>query len=432
MDPRRQTFIRYGVLAGLCVAATIAYISRLSINVPEKTIRGDLGLTLEEMSWVMSAFFITYALFQIPAAWLGQVMGMRRALTLYAVVWALATSALGLASGLWVLIVFRLVMGMAVAGLFPCSVNAISEWFPVARRALACGSLGCFMGLGGAAATMLSGALLGWLTWRQMFFVLGLPGIVLAFWFARWFRDRPEEHALVNSTELEVIRGPGGSPAAAGDKKREPVPWLRMITSRRLWWICGQQFFRASTVTFYMTWFPTFLQETQKVTTSTSGFLASLPLLGQVAGSLVGGVVVDAVWNRTGSRRLSRQGVAIFGLVSSAILLFAAFFTASGTFTMVFITGSAFLAAVAGPCGYTITIDMGGKHVPTVFGAMNMVGNLGAALCPLLVARIVDWTGNWNDPLLLFGTISLLAAGCWGMLDPEGAILEEKSQKEYS
>jgi len=72
--------VRFAVLAWLCAAAALAYVSRNAIAVAESTVRGDLDLTKEQSGWLMSAFFISYAVFQIPGAWVGQRFGARPAL----------------------------------------------------------------------------------------------------------------------------------------------------------------------------------------------------------------------------------------------------------------------------------------------------------------------------------------------------------------
>ena len=72
------TTVRYAVLAGLSLAALLAYVQRNSIGVVEKEMRADLGLSEEAMGLAMSSFFISYALLQIPTAWLGEKGGARR------------------------------------------------------------------------------------------------------------------------------------------------------------------------------------------------------------------------------------------------------------------------------------------------------------------------------------------------------------------
>ena len=417
--------VRYGVLAMLCAAAAIAYLSRNCIGVAEEAIRRELSLSLTEMSWVMTAFFLAYAGFQLPGGWLGHVWGSRRTLTILAIVWSAATAAAAPAAGFLSLLSGRVASGAAQAGLFPCSVNTLSYWFPPGGRALACGLLAGAMSVGGALATALTGWMLdGHMSWRLVFVVFSVPGFVWAGWFFLWFRDRPELHAAVNPAELALIRRSAESISEKASDA-EPIPWLALLTSRSLWLICGQQFFRGAGYIFYASWFPTFLRETRGVSTAEAGYLTSLPLLAVVVGSPMGGVLVDWVWRRTNSRRLSRQGVAVPSLAGCAALILAAYFADDTVTAVLLITAGSFCAALAGPCAYTITIDMGGRHVSTVFATMNMTGNIGAALCPIVVAKFVEFTDdNWEPVLLFFAAVYLAAALCWVGLNPRGTVFD--------
>lgn len=79
----------------------------------------------------------------------------------------------------------------------------------------------------------------------------------------------------------------------------------------------------------------------------------------------------------------------------------------------------AFFAALAGPCAFATTIDIGGRRVPQVFGTMNMFGNFAAASCPVLVAQFFSWTNNWDLVLLLFAGVYLAGAICWLFVNPQ-------------
>ena len=73
----------------------------------------------------------------------------------------------------------------------------------------------------------------------------------------------------------------------------------------------------------------------------------------------------------------------------------------------------AFCAAFAGPCAYSATIDMGGRHVTMVFSLMNMAGNLGAVAFPILVPYLLNedpdvaGSGNWDLVLFTFAVSRL-------------------------
>src|ERR1700686_4847395 len=74
--------VRYVVLAWLCLAAALAYAQRFPLGVGASVLQEDLGLSDEKMGWAMGAFFITYALFQIPGGRLADRWGSRAALAL--------------------------------------------------------------------------------------------------------------------------------------------------------------------------------------------------------------------------------------------------------------------------------------------------------------------------------------------------------------
>lgn len=433
------THTRFVVLAGLCAAAALSYVSRNAIAVAESTVRGDLGLTKEQSGWLMSAFFISYSVCQIPGAWVGQRFGARRALPAFAIVWSIATAATAL-GGFVNVLAMRVVKGVSQGGLFPICTGVVAKWFPKTGQAFATGALGSFMSVGGAVGAALTGWLVVEIGWRWMFVLYSLPGLLWAAWFWGWFRETPRAHGAVSQAEAELIcpsagglQPPSVVPAEekSGDCKSParvaapPIPWPQLLTSPAMWCICGQQFFRAAGYMFFTSWFATYLQEARGVTILKSGFLTMLPLLAVVVGSLAGGVISDAVLKRTGSRRLARQGVAVVSLGLCAALTLSAYFFAEALAAVLIISAGSFFAAVAGPCGYTITIDMGGEHVPTVNSVMNMTGNFGAMLFPLAVPLLLGKEQNWNVVLVSFGVLYIGSALCWWLLKPEGSVFEQ-------
>jgi len=432
--PPPASSIRYLVLAALCVATLIAYIDRGCLGVAEKTIRAELDLSKDRMSEVMSAFFVTYALFQLPAGWLGHVWGSRRALTLFAVLWSLATGLGAVATGYVPLLISRLGMGAAEAGIFPAATGTIARWFPTTRRAWASGMLGSFMGIGGALGAALTGLFLrAGLSWQMVLVLYAVAGLLWAGWFFAWFRDRPEDTPAVNEGELDLIRGEASaaaSPSRAPVEPPGPTPWRAILTSPAMGWIAAQQFFRGAGFAFYMTWFPTFLRETRTVSELEAGILTSLPLGAQIFGSFAGGVLADWLLARTGSARLSRQGVACGSLLLAAGVIGLAYPIADALTCVLLISVGAVAAAMAGPPAYAVTIDMGGRFVTPVFSVMNMTGNLGAVCFPLVVQWLGDaQTTNWDQVFLLFVGLNLAAAVCWLPLDPNRAIVPDDHER---
>lgn len=426
-ETARPTWTRYKALLFLCVSASLAYICRNSISVAESSIRTDLGLTKRETGWMMALFFLPYALAQIPSGWLSHRRGTRICLPAFAVLWSAATFLMGKANGLMLLAGARIGQGISQAGIFPTSTNTIAKWFPATERAFPSGALGSFMSLGGAVGMWLAGILVAnpEIGWRGMYTIFAVPGLLFAVLFWLWFRNLPAEHGGVNEAELAHITQ---DQTETSDGASEPIPWHHLLISPATWWICGQQFCRAAAQMFFSSWFATYLQETHGASIKQSGLYTMMPLLAIVTGTLVGGQLVDKIYQRTRSRRASRQGVACVSLVMCALFILAAFFVSGAPAAVALVTAGSFFAGTAGPCGYTIAIDMGGRHVAPLFSTMNMVGNFGAVAF-IAGTPYVEQAIGWSGVMTMFCALFLMAAFCWWRLNSSGTVFEQSLLK---
>ena len=410
---------RYAVLGFLGVSAAIAYVQRAALSVPAAEIASDLKLPdlAGQMGWVQSAWYFSYALLQIPSGWFADRIGSRRALALFSVLWSMATLLAGFATDYTSLLILWSLMGAAQAGAFPCAAKAIGQLFPDHERARASGLLASGMAVGGALAPVMTAALLEMLTgpettlgidrWRLLFAAYAVPGVL---WTALFLWLVPPERLPA-------------APAVASSST--PVDWSRAFRSGSLALLCSQQFFRAAGMVFFLTWFPTFLQKTRGVSSFGSGVLTTVAGIGGVLGSLSGGFVSDWLLERTGNTRLSRQGIAVLGMGICSLLIVASYFVADVNSSIALISLGAFCATFGGVSGYTVAIGFGGRHVATVFSAMNMCGNIGAALFPVTAGWLVARSGNWNLILFLFAGIMAVDAVCWAVLNPRGTLFGE-------
>lgn len=414
---------RYQVLAFLCVSAAIAYVQRAALSVPATEIAGDLRFAdlARDMGWIQSTWYLSYGLMQIPSGWVADRLGSRRALAIFSVAWSLATLLTALATDFVSLLVLWGLMGAAQAGAFPCAAKALGRIFPETQRARATGLLACGMTIGGAVAPVLTAMFLEALTpwadalhvdrWRLLLGVYAIPGIV---WTAAFL-------AMISLRKLPATE--------MTNDVRPLVDWSRMLRSLPLTLLCGQQFFRAAGMVFFMTWFPTFLQKTRGVSLLGSGILTTVAGVGGVIGSLTGGFFSDWLLRRTGNSRLSRQGIAVVGMGTCSLLIIGSYFVHEVSHSIALITLGAFCATFGGVSGYTIAISFGGRHVATVFSTMNMFGNLGAALFPVTAGWLVAQTGNWNLILFLFAGVMAIDALCWALLNPQGTLFGDDHER---
>lgn len=423
--------------AWLAVGAVLAYLCRNSLVVAESSLREEMGLSERQMAFILGpAFFWAYALAQIPTGWLGERFGSRRCIPLFAALWSIATAAISLGTGFGLVVASRIGNGIGQAGLFPCSTRTISLWYPQSGRAFSSGILGAAMSLGGAIGAGLTGWLLIYLPAKTIFAIFAIPGFVWAVYFWFWFRERPSEHWQVNAAEVELIQQGQTEQRKTSPSDGGQRMWLGLLSSPATWLICGQQFFRAAGYAFFASWFATYLVESKGVSIAQSGLLTMLPLIATVAGSTIGGTCSDAIFRATRSLALARKGLAGSSLLACTGLVMSAYFVDEPVAAVSVISLGAFLAAVAGPCAYTVTMDMGDKNVASLFSTMNMLGNFGAGLFAWLVPEFRRWIesvpsllercdGNsWNAVPLLFAATYFGAAVCWLLLRTQGTVFD--------
>jgi MFS family permease len=416
---------RYQVLALLCACAVIAYVQRAALSVPAAEIARDLRFSdlAGDMGRIQSAWYLGYALMQLPSGWLADRIGSRRGLAILSVVWSLATLSCVFADDFVSLLLLWGVMGAAQAGVFPCAVKALGQIFAETERARATGLLGSGMMIGGALAPVLTALCLEGLSpwanllsvdrWRLLLAAYALPGFLWTVAFVTFISARklPE-------------------PERTGEV-RAPVEWSRMLRSVSLALLCAQQFLRAAGMVFFLTWFPTFLQKTRDVSSLSSGLLTTVAGVGGVVGSLTGGFFSDWLLRRTGNARMSRQGIAVAGMATCSLLIISSYLVHDVNGSIALISLGAFCAAFGGVSGYTVAISFGGRSVATVFSAMNMFGNLGAALFPVTAGWLVARTGNWNLMLFLFAGIMATDAVCWALLNPRGTLFGDEDAESH-
>lgn len=429
------THVRYLVLVWLCAAAMIAYTQRNTLGVVEKDMRKELKLTSAESASIMTTgFFVTYALGQVPAGWLGHLWGSRRALALFSAICSAATGLCAVAGRLPMFVFLRGTMGINQAGLFPCTTGTIKNWFPGSQWGMANGFLTAFQQIGGAGGAVIAGYVAISVGWRWTFAVFAVPGLIWGAWFYFWFRDRPEEHTSVNEGELALLRGPAEEALRPADAAHdEPIPWRALLLSPALGMICFQQFFRGAGYIFYSTWFTTYLRDSfSNVNLESAGWMTSMPLWANGIGCIAGGSFSDWLLYRTGSRRISRQGLAVVSQLACAALALVASRVSDVMLFVAVMSFGSFCAAAGGPLAYAVSIDMGGRHVRPIFSLMNMWGNLGSLTFPLVVAWLIGKDpkpADWAPVLPVFAAIYTIAGLAWLGFNPDRQILPESREE---
>ena len=403
------TRTRYGVIYYGVALAVIQYIDRVCIGQARGEIQGSLHLDKAQMGWIFGAFGLAYALFEVPTGWLGDKFGPRKTLMRVVLWWSFFTAATGLAWNRGSMIVIRFLFGAGEAGCFPNLTRVFTTWLQPAEKVRAQAILWFCARCGGAITPLLVALFLKVVNWRVAFGVFGSLGVVWAFFFYRWFRDDPKEHPGVNAAEQALL---ANNPPVA---RHDAVPWGRFCSSRTTWLLWLQYFCFSYCWYFFVTWLPGYLSDNYKGRFGSLelALMAGVPLFGGGFGNLLGGFFTARLNRWTGSLARTRRALSFTGFALAVL----AFLIPSRTDDLTIILLALGFASLAGdlsmPCSWGACMDVGGKFSGTFAGSMNMMGNLGGAVGPVVAGYMTYKMG-----FVVFAGVYFLGALAWLFIDP--------------
>jgi MFS transporter, ACS family, glucarate transporter len=417
----QPTRARYWVIFFAITLAVITYIDRVCISQAAPYISEDMGLTKDQMGWAFSAFALAYALFEIPGGWLGDRYGARKVLMRIVVWWSVFTAATGWVWNLPSLLVTRFLFGAGEAGCFPNLTKAFMFWLPKSERVRAQGIMWLSARWGGAFTPLLVAIILTNLSWRWAFLIFGLIGIVWAVFFYRWFRDNPHKHPSVNDAEKAIL-----PPMETVFASHGKPPWNKFLKSKTVWLLWAQYICLAYGWYFYITWLPTYLKEARGASLEMGALLAILPLFFGGIGSMFSGYLSTYLENRTGNIKMVRRWLAGIGFFGAAVLIALSVNIEDPLMGMIAMGLASFSNDLAMPPSWGACMDVGGKYAGTLSGSMNMMGNLGGAIGPVVVGYILSSTNdNWAITFYISAAVYFMGIFCWMFIDPVTPIDDE-------
>ncbi|MEZ5351829.1 MAG: MFS transporter [Bryobacteraceae bacterium] len=415
--PTPPTRVRYRVLALVLAAAVITYLDRVCISVAAPQIQADLGLSQEQMGYVFSIFATAYAIFEIPAAFLGDRWGQRRTMIRIVAWWSMFTMFTGLARGYGSLLATRFLFGAGEAGAFPTLSRALSRWFPFDARSRANGLMWMGARLGGAISPVLAVLAIGAWGWRGTFGLFGVVGLAWVAIWSRWYRDDPADQPSVNAAELDLIRV-GAAPAP---EKSQKLPWRTLLFQRDLLILCATYFASGFGFQFFVTWLPTYLTREHGLTLQRSGFYAALPLLAGAAGCATGGLVADWIARRFGSLKWGRRIVAVTGFFLGAAGFLFAISARSPEMAVACLVGASGLHDLTLPVAWATCTDLGGRFGGTAGGWMNLASSVSGMMAPVAAAYLAEAFGSFTALFWVAAGMYIIGGVLWFFIDPRRA-----------
>lgn len=421
----------------LGVLAFLTYFDRVCITAVQGQIMESLEISKEQMGLIFGAFWLAYALFEIPAGTMGDRYGARITLSRIVLGWSLFTALSGSATGFYSLFLYRFLFGVGEAGAFPNMARIQSRWVPADTRPLMAGVLWMLARWGGAFSFPIFGMmvrtfdspgfresvsgipLLSGLAeaeaWRISFWAAGLIGLAWVALFFWWFRDHPAEMKSVNAAELKLITAD-----APPERRGHGMPgryWKLLLTNRSLLALGILYLCSSFGWSFFVSWMPRYFTEVHQMEYKESEWMKAAPLFCGGITCLIGGILCHRLVARTGWRRLGRAIFPVTGYLVSAISMFCIPLVSSPQEAVILLCLAEAAHDFGQAANWASIVDLGGRYAGAAAGLINTIGNMGNTFQPYVGAKIIDGYG-WNTMFAVYSLAFLIAASMWTFIDP--------------
>lgn len=411
----RPTKIRWWFSLLFFIIGVVAYFDRLNISIAAPMMMKEFNLDRIQFGVILTVFSIGYAIAQVPGGMLAERFGPRRIITVALSWWSAFTFLTAVASSHGILTTVRFMFGLGEGPLYPSTNYFIGKWYNNYEKGKANSALLAGSYFGPVIGPSLTVALLMAFGWRSVFVLYGILGVIIAFVWYFFAKDKPQEHSGVNAAELAIINE--GRMSSDGVAK-SVAPWGKYLASVQFWALGLQYFFSLYIVTFFLTWLPVYLMEARKFSLQGMGVAASFPWLAIFVLVMTAGFFSDALIKQGKTKMVARSTVACVGLIISGIAIYMA---AKAT---VPIANVVWLTVALGAMGLPVNVswascnDIGGRFSGSVSGWMNLWGNLGAAASPLFSAVLATKFG-WDGCLTITSFSVVIAIVLWLLVRPD-------------
>jgi ACS family tartrate transporter-like MFS transporter len=211
------------------------YLDRVNVGFAALTMNKDLGFSATVYGFAASIFFLSYALFQIPATVLLERMGARRTVFVIMAAWGACSAANAFIAGPMGFYVLRFLLGVAESGFFPGIILYLTFWFPKEYRARFTATFMMAIPFSSVFGSPLSGLILGLdgsgglRGWQWLFLIEGLPACLLAFAVLKFLPDGPRDADFLSDAEKQTIAA-----RLAGEKAPAPPNLLAGLYDPRV------------------------------------------------------------------------------------------------------------------------------------------------------------------------------------------------------
>jgi MFS transporter, ACS family, D-galactonate transporter len=368
---------RWWIVGLLFAASLINYLDRAAISFALPLISSDFQLTSQGKGLLLSSFFWSYALMQIPIGWSADRFNLR---WLYAgafTIWSFSQGLTGLAGSLSALIAFRILLGVGESIYLPGGTKIVSLLFTPKERGLPSG----LFDFGTRTGLVLEGIFVPWLLvhfgWRRTFLILGFTALV---WIAPWFWVFPRR-----------LRAPSTNAGAID------LPWRsvgRSLLNRNLLGICLGFFCFDYYWYVLVTWLPDYLVTVRRLSIVQAGFYASFAFFTFGIAEPIGGWIADSLIRRGWHETTTRKGIVAVAF-TMGVFLIGAMRTPHTGLAIGLLIGASLVGLATGNLLAILQSCAPTEAVGLWTGAENFAGNLAGIIAPLVVGFLITSRGSY-------------------------------------
>lgn len=369
----------------------ICFLDRINLSVAIPGISSQYNLTPAQSGYLLSAFFVTYTLFQIPGGILADKKDPKGVVSFGLLWWSITTMLTGVTRSFSQLYVFRLLFGIGEGIYPPASMKVVTNWFSDKERATANAIWASANSFGPAFGLPIAVAILSAWGWRALFYIFGAIGLIMVPLWVFLVKSAPEE---VIAAQKEAAKQGAGAAKKVSFKKVLSNKNTLLIVIAYFCFLC----------TFYglLTWLPSYLVKARGFALIKMGIFAGLPFLALGIGQPIGGWISDKL---LGGRR---KILIMAATLCTAPSLYAVIASQTETAAMIaLVIAGLDLGLVFGPF-IALAVESGERNAAgTVWGVVNTGGNIGGIVAPIIIGYLVGSYGY--NSAFIFMIIAQLA-----------------------
>jgi MFS transporter, ACS family, glucarate transporter len=403
---------RRRVLVLLFFLILVTYLDRACISLVGVRIKSALSLSNVQFGWVVGAFALAYALFEIPSGMIGDRIGQRAVFIRIVLWWSVFTALTGAVTGLTSLLIARFLFGVGESGAYPTSSSTIARWFPANETGRSMSVLFIGQNAGAAIAPLIVVPVAINFGWRAPFFVNGLIGLVWVLVCWLWFRNEPSEMKGISREEIVLIE----------EKRRliqhkELFPWKVLLANWKIWRMLIGFFCSQWALYFFISWMPIYLQQGRHFTENQMKLTSSYLFVFGMAGAFLSGLSSDWLVKKRGLT-FGRRFAGVLGLGIGGLFLLTTAITSNNYLAVTGLWGCYFCYSFFPIVAFSTCVDIGGSRAGTMAGLMNFAGQSGSFFLSVIFGKIADAAHSYNTPVLLIAVMLIAGSVFWMGIDP--------------